>query len=184
MKGTQFAVNGRTTFLRGKHDGCVFPLTGHPPMDEAGWLKYLKICRQYGINHIRFHTWTPPEAAFAAADALGMYLQPELPYWGEYNETIQKAMMPEAERILKAYGNHPSFVIFTLGNECGGSRDVMAAMVSDLRARDPRHLYAQGSNNFYWDPSPGAGDDFWTTMRTGKDAAHSVRGSFATVDGG
>ena len=79
--GTQFAVNGRTTFLRGKHDGCVFPLTGHPPMDVEGWLKYLRVCQDYGLNHIRFHTWTPPDAAFTAADQLGMYLQPELPFW-------------------------------------------------------------------------------------------------------
>ncbi|MCX7010443.1 MAG: glycoside hydrolase family 2, partial [Kiritimatiellaeota bacterium] len=84
--GSQFNVNGRTTFLRGKHDGCVFPLTGHPPMDVEGWLNYLRTCQDYGINHIRFHTWTPPDAAFTAADQLGMYLQPELPFWGKYDE--------------------------------------------------------------------------------------------------
>jgi hypothetical protein len=48
--------------------------------------------------------------------------------------------MPEAERILQAYGNHPSFVMMALGNECGGSREVMAGMVRDLRRKDPRRL--------------------------------------------
>lgn len=37
--GTQFAINGIKTLLRGKHDACVFPLTGYPPMDVEGWRK-------------------------------------------------------------------------------------------------------------------------------------------------
>ena len=183
-KETQFAVNGRPTFLRGKHDGCVFPLTGHPPMEVEGWLKYLRICQEYGINHIRFHTWTPPEAAFTAADRLGIYLQPELPFWGSYTEKERDALMPEAARILSVYGNHPSFVMFSLGNECGGSREIMRGMIRDLRARDSRHLYTQGSNNYYWAPESAEGDDYWTIVRTSTDAAQNVRGSFATVDGG
>jgi len=182
--GTQFNVNGRTTFLRGKHDGCVFPLTGHPPMEVEGWLKYLRICQDYGINHIRFHTWTPPDAAFAAADQLGMYLQPELPFWGKYDEAAVAALRPEAERILRAYGNHPSFAMLSLGNECGGSRAVLSNLVAELRHRDPRRLYAQGSNNFLGDPQLAGGDDYWTTFRTRQGAAGNVRGSFATVDGG
>jgi len=185
--GGHFAVNGRATFLRGKHDACVFPLTGHPPMDAEGWLKYFRVCRDYGINHIRFHTWTPPEAAFEAADQLGLYLQPELPYWGSYSDATSRALLPEAERILRAYGNHPSFVMFALGNECSGSREVMAAMIKQLRQRDNRRLYAQGSNNFFQDPTLAEGDDYWTTVRTRTakgGPVHNVRGSFATVDGG
>ena len=181
--GSQFTINGRVTFLRGKHDACVFPLTGHPPMIKAGWLKYFKTCQDYGINFIRCHSWTPPEAAFEAADELGMYLQPELPFWGTFDEKIEAALLPEAERILKAYGNHPSFVMLTFGNELGGSREIMASMVKQLRSQDDRHLYAQGSNIYYWNPQLNPGDDFWTTMKTGKDAKFNVRGSFATVDG-
>ena len=181
-----FTINGRPTLLRGKHDGCVFPLTGHPPMDTEGWRQYLRRCKEYGINHIRFHSWTPPEAAFEAADQLGMYLQPELPFWGEYTEAIQAALMPEAERILKCYGNHPSFVMLSLGNECGGRREVMGKMVARLRELDPRRLYAQGSNNFLGDPRLALGDDYWTSFRVRNAAGEvgNVRGSFATVDGG
>ncbi len=186
-RDSQFTINGRTTFLRGKHDGCVFPLTGHPPMDVAGWRKYLGVCREYGLNHLRFHTWTPPDAAFTAADELGMYLQPELPFWGEYKEEVVRALRPEAERILKMYGNHPSFVMLSLGNECGGSQDLMGAFVRDLRALDARHLYAQGSNNFLGTRPLPPGDDYWTTVRVSTPAhpaIQNVRGSFATVDGG
>jgi hypothetical protein len=185
--GSQFAINGRTTFLRGKHDACVFPLTGHPPMDVQGWRDYFRVCQAYGINHVRFHTWTPPEAAFAAADELGIYLQPELPFWGTYDETVKRALMPEAERILKVFGNHPSFVMFSLGNECFGSRAVMASMIQTMRERDGhRRLFAQGSNNFYSDPTLAEGDDYWTSFRVRKEPggpAFNVRGSYADADG-
>lgn len=83
QNGSQFVINGNTTFLRGKHDACVFPLTGYAPMDVKEWVRVLKIAKVYGINHYRFHTWCPPEAALAAADLVGIYMQPELPSWGE-----------------------------------------------------------------------------------------------------
>ena len=186
-KGTQFAINGRLAFLRGKHDACVFPLTGHPPMETGGWLQYFRVLKELNVNHVRFHTWTPPEAAFAAADELGIYLQPELPFWGTYTEAERRALMPEAERILKTYGNHPSFVMLSLGNECDGSRAIMAAMVRTLRALDARRLYAQGSNNNLGTRPLTAGDDYWTTVRVStseRPVLANVRGSFATVDGG
>ena len=185
-KGTQFTINGRPTFLRGKHDACVFPLTGHPPMELDGWEKYFFTCRQYGINHVRFHTWCPPEAAFAAADNLGVYLQPELPNWSQFDgkSAHDRYLWQEAERIVRTYGNHPSFVMLSLGNEMGGDVAAMAKLVKHLHEIDARHLYAQGSNNFFWKPKVAEGDDYWTTVRTLVDRGlvKSVRGSFATVD--
>ncbi len=180
-----FAINGRPTFLRGKHDAAVFPLTGHPPMDVAGWRRYLSICKAWGINHIRCHTWTPPEAAFIAADELGMYFQPEIPFWGDFTAEIKAKVKPEGERIMRAYGNHPSFVMFSLGNENRNSREIMGSLVSELRALDNRHLYVQGSNNFAWDPQLPAGDDFLISARvknSPQSPSRNVRGSHATVD--
>ena len=186
-KGTQFTINGRTTFLRGKHDACVFPLTGHPPMDVDAWRQYFRTCKSYGINHVRFHTWCPPEAAFAAADDLGVYLQPELPNWSAFRRQIANTIATCGRRpsgSCKRYGNHPSFVMLSLGNEMGGDAAAMAKLVKHLHDIDPRHLYAQGSNNFFWNPILAPGDDYWTTVRTSVDhgLVKSVRGSFATVD--
>jgi len=109
-KGTNFMINNKVTFLRGKHDACVFPLTGCTPMDTGSWLRVFKIAKLYGINHYRFHTWCPPDAAFEAADKLGIYLQPELPF------------LKEGVAILKCYANHPSFVMFSAGNEISGDQ--------------------------------------------------------------
>lgn len=46
----------------------------------------LGIAKEYGINHYRYHTACPPDAAFTAADLLGVYMAPELPFWGTVAE--------------------------------------------------------------------------------------------------
>lgn len=205
--GTQFVINGKTTFLRGKHDACVFPLTGYAPMTVGEWERVLRIAKSYGINHYRFHTWCPPEAAFEAADRVGIYMQPELPVWGSIgakakkekgdveqkldNDPVQSRtdyLREEGLRILKAYGHHPSFVMFALGNEMSGSEEVMADLIATFRQYDSTKLYAQGSNNFLSKPHLVDGDDYWTTTMTGGNyhAGHyeadtdgkEVRGSY------
>jgi len=199
----RFLINGRPVFLRGKLDCCFFPLTGYPPMDKAGWLRVLSIARSYGINHYRFHSWCPPRAAFEAADELGMYLQPEIPskrsgYQVPESEeaayhnidrldvestlttkSLYEYAKREGELIFKAYGNHPSFVMFTLGNELGRNQG-MFEMVAHYREIDARRLYAQGSNNMHWNPSLAEGDDFWVTCKTAKTLP--VRGAFFQGD--
>jgi hypothetical protein len=159
--GRRFEVNGHPVFLRGRHDGCVFPLTGHPPMDRSGWLAYFRTCRDYGLNHVRFHTWTPPEAAFDAADELGFYLQPELPFWGDFTQEAFDALLPEAERILRVYGSHPSFVMFSLGNEHAGGAERLDEVVRRLKKSDGRRLYVRGTCAFWWNGRPGPDDDYW-----------------------
>jgi hypothetical protein len=177
-KGTQFQINGKTTFLRGRHDACVFPLTGYPPMNVEGWRRVFKISRSYGLNFHRFHTWCPPEAAFQAADELGVYLQPELPNWKEFGDPAHDAFLrAEGERLLRAFGNHPSFVMLALGNELGGRQDLMAPFIRQFHVLDPRHLYAQGSNN--WFQKPDLEDDYYCAFQYNN---RHIRGSYAAVD--
>jgi hypothetical protein len=181
---SRLRINGRRLFLRGKLDCAVFPLTGYPPMDKEGWKRLLAISRSYGINHYRFHSWCPPKAAFEAADELGLYLQIELPnkrsgFHGPENreaalhnvDDLDVDRTPrgtslydfgtrESELIFKHYGNHPSFVLYTLGNELGHD-DGMAELVANFKRWDPRHLYAQASNQTHWNPTVPDGDQFW-----------------------
>ncbi|MDQ0113896.1 sugar-binding domain-containing protein [Paenibacillus harenae] len=188
-EGTQFTNNGRKVFLRGKHDALAFPLTGYAPMSVEEWVRVLSIAKSYGINHYRFHTCCPPEAGFAAADLLGVYFEPELPYWGafqdpedeEYDEAKAEYLREEGLRILEAYGNHPSFALFTLGNELHGSRKAMTDLLKEYRERDGRRLYAEGANNYFWAPSFTEESDFWVTMRTGHGGS-MVRASFSHAD--
>ena len=182
-----FEAGGRPVFLRGKHDACVFPLTGHSPMDKASWVHYFQRCKDYGINHVRFHSWCPPEAAFAAADELGIYLQPELPIWGALEgDELVSFLTKEGLNILRTYGHHPSFALFSLGNEVSGEPAVMQEMVGTFRAEAPHILYTNGTNAFLGWRGYVDGMDFFATCRTRGEAFGSydthVRSSFAFCD--
>lgn len=148
VSGTQFSINGRTTFLRGKNEAAVFPITGFPSMDVEDWLRVYKIAKSYGINHYRFHSYCPPEAAFIAADREGIYLQAELPFWGGLeSDTVARTLREEGYALLKSYANHPSFVMFSAGNEIWGGHEKVEQNMLALKAYDNRPLYTMGSNN-------------------------------------
>ncbi|MCX6335309.1 MAG: beta-glycosidase, partial [Bacteroidia bacterium] len=189
-KGTRFTINGAVTFLRGKHDACVFPLTGHPPMDVESWRKVFRIAKSYNINFYRFHSWTPPEAAFEAADIEGIYMQPELPFWGGFSKTrnadLNEFLMRTGENILESYGNHASFVMFALGNELSGDQEVMKDFLTHFRSIDNRPLLAYGSNNYLGSRGQAEREDYYAGCRIGPDTDTTynthIRASFSFAD--
>ncbi len=168
-------INGTDVHLRGVLDCCVFPLTGYPSTDKEDWKKIMSTVRDYGFNHIRFHSWCPPEAAFDAADELGMYLQVELPMWikdvGQYparRDFFEQEMLA----ILDEYGNHPSFVLYCNGNENEGDFAVLENLIQKGIAHDPRHLYSAStarthvkSDQFY---TSHVSPNGWITVYEGK----------------
>jgi hypothetical protein len=153
-EGKRFTVNGRPVFLRGTLECAIFPKTGYPPTDVGEWKRILNIIKAHGLNHMRFHSWCPPEAAFSAADELGVYLQVEASSWangkgsnlGDGN-AIDEWLYKEADDILDAYGNHPSFVMMAYGNEPGGKNqgEYLTNYVSYLKAKDNRRVYTGGA---------------------------------------
>jgi len=151
--GTQFLINGHPTMLRGTLDCAAFPLTGYPPTDVASWLRILKTCKAFGLNHIRFHSWCPPEAAFTAGDRLGMYFQIECSSWANQGavigdgEPLDQYIYQESKKITEAYGNHPSFCLMDYGNEPAGNHmtEYLTGFVKYWKAKDPRRLYTTGS---------------------------------------
>ena len=157
VRGRQLYLNGRKLFLRGTVENCTFPLTGYPPTDEDSWMAIFKKCKDYGLNHMRFHSYCPPEAAFAAADRVGFYLQPEGPTWPNHGVklgagmTIDQYLMDETQRILDTYGNHPSFVMMASGNEPAGDWVTYTnKWVEKWRKEDPRRLYCGASVGGGW----------------------------------
>ena len=189
IEGQHFYANGHRLFLRGKHDACVWPLTGHVAMDVESWRDYLGTCAAYGLNHVRFHSWCPPEAAFVAADELGIILQPELPFWGDFNEkdtVLMQFLHKEGENILRTYGHHPSFRMFALGNELWGSIPKMAEFIADFRKIAPDKVYTFGSNYYLGYQGVKKGMDYFTTCRVGGEGwgnyGTHTRGSFSFAD--
>ena len=189
IEGQHFYANDHRIFLRGRHDACVWPLIGHVPMDVDSWRKYFAVCKDYGLNHVRFHSWCPPEAAFVAADEAGVILQPELPFWGDFdagNEELMTFLHTEGENILKWYGHHPSFRMFALGNELWGSIDKMAEFIADFRKIAPDKVYTFGSNYYLGYQGVKPGMDYFTTCRVGGEEWGNynthTRGSFSFAD--
>jgi hypothetical protein len=167
-QGTQFLVNGRKSFIRGTLECCIFPKTGHPPTEVGEWKRVLRVARAHGLNLLRFHSYCPPEAAFIADDEMGFYFQVET-CWANQSTTIgdgkpvDQWVYEETSRILKAYGNHPSFLLMPYGNEPGGDQAsaYLAKFVEHFKAMDSRRLWTAGSgwpqlpaNQFHVDPGP------------------------------
>ncbi len=177
------ALNGRRVFLRSEANCCEFPETGHPPMNVEEWEKILQLYRSYGINCMRFHSHIPPEAAFIAADRIGMLMQPELSHWNPKNafETDESYnyYRKELRQTILWLANHPSFVMLTFGNELwtgelGHQR--MNAMIELAHGLDGTRLYANGSNPHYGTIGCDSASDFYTSQKYMTDP---LRGTFA-----
>ena len=168
VDGTQLAINGRKIFLRGTLECCIFPLTGYPPADVESWKRILHVCRAHGLNHLRFHSWCPPRAAFLAADELGFYYQVECAAWANQGASIGEGdpldewLYDEGRRIVEQYGNHPSFIMMAYGNEPGGNFvEYLTQWVAYWQQRDPRRLHTTGAgwpvipeSDFHSTPAP------------------------------
>lgn len=138
-------LNNRPIHLRGTVENAVFPKTGHAPVDDAEWERIIKIMKDYGMNHLRFHSWCPPKAAFRMADKYGIYFEVEMPMWGkdaEPDEARYNFFRREMKAILKEYGNHPSFILYCNGNEITGNFDFIEELTAGGRALDTRHLFS------------------------------------------
>jgi hypothetical protein len=166
-------LNGERIFLRGTLDCDIYPLEGHPPMEKRGWQKVFRAAKSYGLNHIRFHSWCPPEAAFAVADSMGFYLQVELPLWSltvGKDQSTRDFLSFEAKSIIENYGNHPSFCFWSMGNELEGDFSWLNNLVYQLKREDNRRLYTATTFTFQkghgLEPEPS--DDYYITQYTKK----------------
>ncbi len=167
--GSRFEVNGQQIFLRGTTECAIYPLTGYPPADVESWEKILKAVKDYGMNHVRFHSFCPPEAAFTAADKLGIYFHIECSSWANQGTSvgdggeIDRFIYAEGDKILKEYGNHPSFCMLAYGNEPAGKNQnqYLGKLLSYWKAEDNRRVYTSAAgwpiipeNDFNLTPEP------------------------------
>lgn len=199
-EGTRFHVNGQPTFLRGTLECCIFPLTGYPAMENSYWEKIYRTCKEFGLNHVRFHSWCPPEVAFNVADSMGIYLQVECGAWATVGDGgyIDQWLYEEGDRIIKEYGNHPSFCLMAYGNEPSGANQVqyLSDLVAYWKKKDDRRVYTSAGgwpyieNADYWnapDPRIQAWGGALKTVinaeapRTDYDFAHIIKQNMPTV---
>lgn len=163
IKGNQFLINGTPVFLRGTVNNCEFPLTGYPPTNVKDWERLFTIARAHGLNHMRFHSWCPPEEAFMAADRVGFYLQPEGPSWPNHGSSIgrglpvDKYLYDETNRMARYYGNHASYTMLSAGNEPAGNQvQYLNAFIDYWKKQDTRRVYTGMSVGGSWPVVPNA----------------------------
>jgi len=167
-QGTQFVLNGKKIFLRGTLECSIFPIEGHPPADYVAWERIFNIVKDWGLNHVRFHSYCPPRAAFEAADNLGIYLMPEAGAWATQGLhlgsglPIDDFVMEEAQRIIDEYGNHPSFLLMSAGNEFDGPNATayLDDFVTHFKDKDNRRLYTSAAG---WPTAPS--NQFFSTLQ-------------------
>ena len=172
---SQFAINGKAVLLRGETENAVFPLTGYVPMNQAEFDRQIMVYKEFGINHLRFHSWSPPRCVFDAADAAGIYLAPELPAWTQIHgnwlgsDASRNYYTREAREYLLENGNSPAFVMLSLGNELivntrkelfDKEKDRLYGFLDDLRKLDPTRLYTEQTG---WS-APNARNDYFNTF--------------------
>jgi hypothetical protein len=178
-EGKHIRLNGELFSLRATHDGGGFPLTGYPATDVATWKRIVSICKTWGLNGIRFHSWCPPEAAFTAGDELGFYFQPECGMWSSFDTEgkMLAVLNDETARLLKAYGNHPSFVLLNATNEPAGHyQEQLPGWDKKWHDADPRRLYSDGTGRFA--PPPGGAGTPYAADYLVAPAARGSRGWF------
>jgi hypothetical protein len=149
VERTRFEVNGRPIFLRGTLECAIFPKTGYASMDVREWKRIFNVCKSYGLNHVRFHSWCPPEAAFDAADQEGIYLYVECCAWATVGDgkPIDIWLFEESERIVNQFGNHPSFCMMSYGNEPSGDNQsaFLGKFVEYWKGKDTRRVYTSAA---------------------------------------
>ena len=172
-------INGQPIHLRGTVENAVFPKTGYAPVDDASWERIFRILKEYGMNHMRFHSWCPPDAAFRMADKMGVYLEVELPMWGVDGKADEPARWDffrrEQKAILKEYGNHPSFILYCNGNEISGDFGFIEELTSYGRKHDNRRLFSGSTAR-----QRVASDQFYITHKTSSGTATVYQGQPST----
>jgi hypothetical protein len=142
------------------------------------WKMIFQTCKDYGLNFMRFHSWCPPEAAFEAADEMGFYLQPECGLWADFGSPLMRQWLDaETARLLKAYGNHPSFILLSPSNEPRNYSRFTPQWAATNYANDNRRLYSAGTG--WADPSQvNGGAQFATLVRFGNGNLRGPSGWF------
>ncbi len=117
-RGNLLLLNGRPIYLRAYGDDNIEMLNGFPPSSPQVCLERMRLAKSFGFNAVRFHSMTPPECYFNAADQVGILIMGELPAaYTQFFFAHRDFLREELKRTLLAYRNHPSLLSLAFGNE-------------------------------------------------------------------
>lgn len=128
-KNAQLLVNGQPVYIKGvnRHEHDQF--NGHV-VDEASMIEDIKLMKQFNINAVRTSHYPNDPLWYELCDIYGLYVVDEANVESHgmgYKPEIALANQPEweaafidrTERMFERDKNHPSVIIWSLGNESG-----------------------------------------------------------------
>ncbi len=150
VKNRVLLINGKKVKAKGvnRHDSHPY-LGAATPM--AHMLEDLMILKRHNVNTIRTSHYPNDPRFYTLCDKLGFYVIDETDYethgaahignWDYFSDGDEwcEALMDRVTRMYERDKNHPSIIMWSLGNESGVGKN-QVKMADYLRARDPRNL--------------------------------------------
>ncbi len=120
IDGNILKLNGQPIKLRGVTSHSTDPLTVKV-IDEASILRDMKLMKEASINYIRTSHYPREPRFYELADSLGFYIIDEVPFgFGDKHlsdESFYPVLQQRAQATIRRDKNHPSVLIWSLGNE-------------------------------------------------------------------
>ncbi len=164
IKNTQLLVNGKAVYLKGVNLHDHHPIKGHV-MDPTVTLKDLQLMKENNINAIRCSHYPKEDSFYTLCDRLGFYVVDEANIeihgmgttnQGEFDESVHPAYRPEwkgafldrTQRMYERSKNHPSIIIWSLGNEAGNGQNQFATYEWLKKVQDTRPVQYEGATHY------------------------------------
>lgn len=149
VRGGDFYLNGRPFYMRGYGACATQPITGAPIGDRAILRAQIAKARAAGFNQVRFHSHCEVPEYFDVCDELGVVIEAELPYYGdfatEYGTYDPVALVRELHRFRR---RHPSFLVYGMGNEGTHGKWLDCKLYRTVKELDPDRLAISQSGSF------------------------------------
>ena len=166
IKNGLLLVNGQRITLKGVNAHEADPVTGHV-MSEELILKDIKLWKENNINAVRLAHYPRGRRFYELCDEYGIYVVDEANieshgmYYGKYSlakkENWTKAHLDRMIRMVERDKNHPSVIIWSLGNEAGNGTvfykgyKAIKALDKSKRPVQYERTYTQGNNLYKMD---------------------------------
>jgi beta-galactosidase len=147
IKDRVFMVNGVPVKLKGVNRHENWPDTGHYVTEEK-MIRDLEVLKQGNVNHVRTCHYSDDPRWYELCDEYGIYLNAEANcechgYYGilDHEPKYEKAIVDRSVANVENFKNHPSIIIWSLGNECGGGTNFVAALHAVKRLDTSRPVH-------------------------------------------
>lgn len=145
IRGREIFINNQPLIVKGVNRHEHNPLTGHTISKEQ-MLKEVKLLKQLNINTVRNSHYPAAPYFYDLCDQYGIYVIDEAnveSHGMRYNDASlakdpnwKKAHVERMEAMVAQNKNHPSIILWSLGNEAGNGAN-MVAMDEISKAMDP-----------------------------------------------